>query len=90
MVRRDRHDIVMDMLKSARSAKNKTQLMKEVNMSFVQAQQYLGMLLKNELVVMLDNHHYKTTKKGLDYLKKCEECFLWHWHSQERKKLPSK
>jgi predicted transcriptional regulator len=88
MVRRDRHDIVMDMLKSARSAKNKTQLMKEVNMSFVQAQQYLNVALKNELVEMLENHHYKTTRKGLDFLKKCEECFLCHWHLQERRKLP--
>jgi len=90
MVRRDRHDIVMQILKSAKSAKNKTELMKEVNMSFVQAQQYLKILVKNELVEMLDNHHYKITKKGVDTLKKCEECFLFHWHSQGRNKLSPK
>jgi len=87
MVRRDRHDIVMDILKNTTSAKNKTQIMKAVNMSFVQAQQYLGVLLKRELIETLGNRHYKITNKGLDFLKKCENCFLCDWHPQEKTKL---
>jgi predicted transcriptional regulator len=86
MVRRDRHDIVMDILKSTTSAKNKTEIMKAVNMSFLQAQQYLGALLKNELIEKLDSRHYKITTKGLDFLKNCGDCFLYRWHSQEKRK----
>jgi predicted transcriptional regulator len=62
--------------------------MKEVNMSFLQAQQYLGALLKNELIEKLDGRHYKITTKGLDFLKNCGDCFLYRWHSQEKRKSP--
>lgn len=82
MVNRDRHDIVIDILKKASSGKNKTELMRNVNLSFSQSRLYLGNLLENELLEVDERRHFKTTKKGLEFLKKCEECPLFKWHKQ--------
>jgi predicted transcriptional regulator len=71
----------MQILKLAKSGKRKTQLMKEVNMSFLQAQQYLGILLDKSLL-RTDDHLFITTKKGLEFVEKCEECLLCNWHQQ--------
>jgi predicted transcriptional regulator len=83
MVRRDRHDIVWEILKSAKSGRIKTELMKDVNMSFIQAQQYLGMLLEKGLLQINENRRFTTTKKGLEFMEKCQECFLHQWHGQK-------
>jgi predicted transcriptional regulator len=85
MVRRDRHDIVMEILKLAKSGKTKTQLMKEVNMSFSQAQQYSSILLEKDLLRTDENRLFRTTKKGLEFIEKCEECFLSHWRWKRKK-----
>lgn len=84
MVRRDRHDIVMEILKSARYGRIKTEIMKDVNMSFTQAQQYLGMLTTKGLLQITENRRFATTKKGLEFMEKCEECFLCEWHGQKK------
>jgi len=86
MFRRDRHDIVMEILKSAKSGKIKTELMKDVNMSFTQAQQYLGMLLEKGLLETKENRRFATTKKGLEFMEKCQGCLLRQWHEQEGRK----
>jgi predicted transcriptional regulator len=83
MGRRDRHDIVMEILKTAKSGRIKTELMKDVNMSFTQAQQYLGMLTKKGLLQVNEDRRFTTTKKGLEFMEKCQGCFLCEWHEQK-------
>ena len=87
MVRRDRHDIVMEILKSLKSGRKKTQTMKDVNLSFVQAQQYLGILLEKGLIEKTDDKVFKTTTSGLKFIEKCEDCLLSEWHRQGKSKL---
>jgi predicted transcriptional regulator len=82
--RRDRHDIAAQILRKARVGKNKTELMRQVNISFTQAQQYFSMLLQKGLLEIDQNHHLKTTRKGLEFLEKCEECFLFEWNKHSR------
>jgi len=79
MGNRDRHDIAIDILKKASSGMNKTELMKEAGLSFSQAKQYLSMLEEKQLLEIGDKHHFKTTRKGLEFLEKCEACPLFNW-----------
>jgi len=82
MVNRDRHEIVVDVLKNASAGKNKTELMRNANLSFSQSRLYLGILLEKGLLEIDEKRRFKTTKKGLEFLKKCEECPLFKWHKQ--------
>jgi len=84
MAKRDRHDITMEILQRAQSPKNKTQLMRDVGLSFLQSKQYLGLLMQYGLLEIDEKHQYKTTKKGQEFLEKCGECFLCHWHRQKQ------
>ena len=49
MGNRDRHDIVMDILQKAKSGKNKTELMRDVGLSYSRSKQYLAMLVERTL-----------------------------------------
>jgi predicted transcriptional regulator len=82
--RRDRHDITIQILNRAKNGKSKTELMREANISHAQAKQFLGMLGQHGLLELDENRRYKTTKKGLEFLEKCESCFLFEWSKQER------
>jgi len=84
MVRRDRHDIVIDILTKASSWRRKTELMSDVGLSFLQTKQYLGILQKKGLLEIDENQRLKTTKKGLEFLEKCDECLLFPWEKQRR------
>jgi predicted transcriptional regulator len=85
MVRRDRHDITMDILKRAASGIRKTELMSGARLSYSQTKQYLNMLLNNELLEVAEKHKLKTTKKGLEFLEKCDKCLLFSWEKQKGK-----
>ena len=82
--RRDRHDIVIEILKQSMSGKRKTALMKKANLSYAQAQQYLSILLEKGLLGIDKNRCFRTTNKGLEFLRKCEDCFLFKWNEQKR------
>ncbi len=84
MVNRDRHDITIAILKKAKSGSNRTELMRDVGLSFLQTKQYLGILSDKGLLEMDENRRFKTTKKGLEFLEKCEECLLCNWDKQKR------
>jgi predicted transcriptional regulator len=84
MGNRDRHDIVMEILKKAANGKTKTELMRDVGLSYLQTKQYFNVLVEGKMVEINENGLYKTTKKGLDFLEKCQECFLCDWHKQKR------
>jgi predicted transcriptional regulator len=85
MVNRDRHDIVMEILENGKSRKKKTEIMRDVGLSSLQAKQYLGMLLERGMLELDENHRFKTTNKGLELLEKCGDCFLCDWHKQKRR-----
>ncbi len=85
MVRRDRHDIVAEILRKATSGRRKTELMSDVGLSFLQMKQYLDMLLGKGLLEFDNKQQLKTTKKGSEFLGRCSECLLFPWEKQKRK-----
>jgi len=82
--RRDRHQIISDILRIARFGELKTRIMYNANLSFAQTNEYLSFLLETGLLGTVEHHNpkdktlYKTTYKGLDYLNAYKElinCF---------------
>ena len=84
MVNRDRHDITIEILRKAKSVRNKTELMRDVGLSYLQTKQYLGILLDKGLLEIDENGRFRTTKKGLEFLEKCGDCLLFKWSKQKR------
>jgi len=85
MVNRDRHEIVMDILNTAKPGKKKTELMRDASLSFLQTRQYFPMLMERGLLEKNKDSGFKTTEKGLEFIQKCGDCFLIQWHKQKRK-----
>jgi predicted transcriptional regulator len=85
MVNRDRHDITFEILEKASGGKKKTEMMRDVGLSYLQAEHYLKELVKNGLLARDDEHNYKTTKKGAEFLEKCANCPLFKWNSERRR-----
>jgi len=77
--RRDRHDIVAEILKTARVGRIKTHIMYKAKLSYSQINTYLGMLVEKGF---LENHTvqrrngtvtvYKTTPKGVLFIENIE------------------
>jgi len=85
MIRRDRHDITIDILRKAASGVRKTELMSDARLSYSQTKQYLNVLLNNGLLETIEKRRLRTTRKGLEFLEKCSECFLFSWDKERRK-----
>lgn len=71
--RRDRLDIISEILVIAKDGRLKTQIMYRANLSFAQLNDYLDVLTKMGLLqVKKENRKttYKTTDKGYRYLEK--------------------
>jgi len=85
MVRRDRHDIAVEILRKATPGRRKTELMLDVGLSSLQMKQYLDTLLEKSLLEFDNKQQLKTTKKGLEFLGRCSECLLFPWEKQKRK-----
>jgi predicted transcriptional regulator len=83
MVNRDRHEIAMEILRGAVSGRRKTEIMRDVGLSYLQAKLYLNELAERGLLEIDEKRNLKTTKKGLEFLEKCEACPLFRW---DRKK----
>jgi len=79
MVNRDRHDITFEILKKAAAGKKRTELMREVGLSYTQSKNYLSVLVEEKLLEMDEKRLFRTTSKGLEFLKKCEKCPLFKW-----------
>ena len=69
--RRDRHDIVAEILKTARDGEKKTHIMYDARLSHSQLESYLELLDRNGMIVYEDGV-YKTTPKGLLFVKELE------------------
>jgi predicted transcriptional regulator len=87
MVNRDRHEIAMEILNRAVSGKKKTEIMRDVGLSYLQAKLYLGELVDRELLRIDEKHNFKTTRKGLESLEKCKACPLFGWDKEKLKSL---
>lgn len=81
--RRDKHDIVLDILKIARGGKRKTHIMYKAKLSYGQLKGYLG-LLNDRGLLESNNGVYHTTSKGLNFIKTYEEISLFKLSSENR------
>jgi predicted transcriptional regulator len=74
MKNRSRTEIVSDILNSANGGATKSKIMYKAFLSYGQLKEYLSVLIENTLIEYLDGTQiYKTTEKGLYFLKKYEE-----------------
>jgi predicted transcriptional regulator len=67
---RSRTEIVGSILDAANGGATKTKIMYKAFLSYVQLKEYLSILIENALLEYIDGtHKFKTTEKGLNYLK---------------------
>ena len=71
---RSRTEIVGNILDAANGRATKTKIMYKAFLSFVQLKEYISVLIDNNLIEYLEGtHEFKTTEKGLMYLKMYQE-----------------
>jgi predicted transcriptional regulator len=71
---RSRTEIIGNILDSANGRATKTKIMYKAFLSYAQLKEYLSFLIENNLIEYLNGTQtYKTTEKGLNYLKKHNE-----------------
>jgi len=83
--RRDRHDIIVEILKTALEGKIKTHIMYKAKLSYAQLNEYLPSLIANgflENATIRQKKYYKkvfrTTSKGLKFIENFESMSkLW-------------
>ena len=67
---RSRTEIVGNILDASNGRATKTKIMYKAFLSYVQLKEYLSVLIENNLIEYLDGTRtFKTTEKGLNYLK---------------------
>jgi predicted transcriptional regulator len=74
--RRDKLYIIAEILEISKRGVLKTQIMYRANLSFTQLNEYLGFMLKNELLKKFpfnDKQIYKVTNRGLKFLQRYHE-----------------
>lgn len=71
--RRGRHDIVVEVLRTAKNGVNKTNIMLKCRLSYAQLERYLKALEKHNFIVE-DSGVWETTKKGLNVVEACMVC----------------
>lgn len=67
---RDRLDIISDMLNAASTKTKKTRIMYQANLSYVQVEKYLKMLLEEGLLDHDGGSFFCITTKGKEFLEK--------------------
>ena len=67
---RSRTEIVGNILEAANGRATKTKIMYKAFLSYAQLKEYLSILIENNLIEYIGGtHQFKTTEKGLNYLK---------------------
>ena len=67
---RSRTEIVSNILNAANGGTTKTRIMYKAFLSYTQLKEYLSVLIENSLIQYIDGTHtFKTTEKGLNFLK---------------------
>lgn len=75
-MRRTRIEIMLDILSASYEGANKTKIVYRAFLNFKQAEEYLGLLLKENLLMernMGNKKVYQTTDKGVEMLEKYNE-----------------
>lgn len=70
-LRRNRFDIIEDILVLTNGEKSKTRILNGANLSYAQFEEYLDLLLSINFLDSFDfngRSHYKTTEKGFSFL----------------------
>jgi len=83
--RRDRHDIIVEILKTALNGKVKTHIMYKARLSYAQLNEYLPRLVENGFLENLkitrkkdQKKIFKTTQKGIKFIESFENMrSLW-------------
>ena len=72
--RRGRFEIIRDILIFVKNKKEfkKTEIMRNVGLSFSQLKKYLSLLLKNELIIKTSKDTFEITEKGEEFLRRLE------------------
>ena len=73
MKNRSRTEIVATILEAANGGATKTKIMYKAFVSYAQLREYLSVLLENNLIYLEGIQTYKTTEKGLNFLKMHDE-----------------
>jgi predicted transcriptional regulator len=66
---RSRTEIVGNILDAANGGATKTKIMYKAFLSYAQLREYLSVLIENNLLYLEGTHKFKTTEKGLNFLK---------------------
>ena len=66
---RSRTEIVSMILEAANGGATKTKIMYKAFLSYAQLREYLSVLIENNLLYLEGTQTYKTTEKGLNFLK---------------------
>ncbi|HXT84981.1 MAG TPA: winged helix-turn-helix domain-containing protein [Verrucomicrobiae bacterium] len=66
---RSRTEIVAMILEAANGGTTKTKIMYKAFLSYNQLREYLSILIESNLIEYLEGSIYKTTEKGLTFLK---------------------
>ena len=69
MGNRSRTEIVCNILDATNGGATKTKIMYKAFLSYAQLREYLSILIENNLLYLDGTQTYKTTEKGLNYLK---------------------
>jgi predicted transcriptional regulator len=69
MKNRSRTEIVATILEAANGGTTKTKIMYKAFVSYAQLREYLSVLIENNLISFEETQTYKTTEKGLNFLK---------------------
>ncbi len=66
---RSRTEIVAMILEAGNGGATKTKIMYKAFLSYAQLKEYLSVLIENDLIEYIEGSEYKTTQKGLIFLK---------------------
>jgi len=66
---RSRTDIVSQILNAASGGSTKTKIMYKAYLSYAQLKEYLSVLIENGLMEYEGVHKYKTTEKGMKFIR---------------------
>jgi len=86
-MKRNRHEISLEILEFCKAPRVKTKIMSVIGLSYRQLLQYLFNMQNVGLLSLKPDSRYVTTKKGREILEKCKECcVLLGWRTQKNLK----
>jgi len=75
-LRRDKIDIIADILKVALHGAKKTHIVYKANLNFTVLKKYIIRLEENGLLTKINGGHYMTTQKGSQFLEQYMKLFI--------------